>query len=74
VKVIHVPFMQDGDVSAIFAVDMRVIGVCRAGLRFVHRFNFWLVCLFVRLHPSQLNHHYDWRGKKCFCKQLAMIP
>ena len=74
VKIIHMSLMHDGDVSAIFAVDVRMIGVCRAGMRFVHRFYFWFVCLYMRLYPNQLNHLCNWCGKKCFCKRLALIP
>ncbi|HUA38815.1 MAG TPA: hypothetical protein VMA35_10530 [Candidatus Sulfopaludibacter sp.] len=32
VKIIHVPIVHDGDVSAIFAMDMRMIGVRFAGM------------------------------------------
>jgi len=32
VKVIHVPVMHDGDVSAIFAVDVRMVGVGGTGM------------------------------------------
>ena len=32
VKIIHVPIVHDGDMSAIFAMDMRMIGVRFAGM------------------------------------------
>ena len=32
VQIIHVPIVHDGDVSAIFAMDMRMIGVRFAGM------------------------------------------
>jgi len=72
VKIIHVPLMHDGDVPAILAVDVRMIVVSRAGMRFVHRFYFWFKCYLCAIIPSQLNHRCGWCGKKCFCKRLAL--
>ena len=38
VEIIHVPFVHDGEMPAIFAVDMGMVRVSFAGLGFVHRF------------------------------------
>jgi hypothetical protein len=72
VKIIHMAVMFDGGVPATGAMDVGVIGVCRAGMLFAHRF----VCFCVecsRLRPGQLNHHCSAGDKQCFCKRLALI-
>ena len=68
-KIIHVVAMHDGNVSATFAMDVGMIGVSCARLRFAHRFLI-LVCVFMyaRLHPKRLNHRCGWCGKKCLRK------
>ena len=55
VKVIHVPVMHDGDMPAIFAVDVGMVRMCFARMRFVHRFWFWLF-MFVPPFSLRINH------------------
>ena len=47
VEIIHVPVVHDGDVSAIFAVDVGMLRMSFVGMRFAHKFYFWFVCLCV---------------------------
>lgn len=70
VKVIHMPVVHDGDMPAIFAVDVRMVRMSFARMRFVHRFLF-LVWSFIFVPTVRLNHSGGGRGNKCFCKQLA---
>ena len=74
VEIIHMSVVHDGKMPAIFAVDVGMVRMSFVRMGFVHRF--WsLVCVFMCLPSlsSQLNHHCGGRGKKCFCKQLALI-
>lgn len=72
VQIIHVAFVQDGDVPAIFAVDVGMLRVSFGGMRFIHKF--WplvLVSICVTFPSIGINHGGGGHGKKCFCKQLA---
>ena len=71
-EIIHVPFVHDGDVPAILAVDVGMVRVRFAGMGFIHRL-LSLVCVFMCMPPlsKRLNQSGDGHGKKCFCKQLA---
>ena len=74
VEIIHVPVVHDGDMPAIFAVDMGMVRVSFAGMGFVHRFWF-LVWLFMFVPPLSIRLNYGVGGprKKCFCKRLASL-
>jgi hypothetical protein len=72
-EIIHVPAMHDGDMPATLAVDMRMLRMSFAGMGFIHKF--WsLVWFFMcAAFSKRLNHSGGGRGKKSFCKRLALI-
>lgn len=68
-KIIHMPIVHDGRMPAVFAVNVGMIGMCRAGMGFIHRrVSVWA---FMFGSTGELNHGHRDCGKKCFCKSLA---
>lgn len=71
VEIIHVPVVHDGEMPAIFAVDVGMARVSFAGMGFAHRF--WsLVWLFMFMPPISLriNHRSEWAATNVFASNL----
>ncbi len=70
-NIIHVPVMHDGDMPAIFAVDVGMVRVSFAGMGFAHRF-WWLVWLFMFVPPIsfRINHRSAWAATNVSASNL----